>query len=243
MRSECSASSPPAELRRVQKRFRFKRLIDDFPAYQIVNIWNDVAGAAGKIYVVQTSPKVVERCLLMTTDPGESVSTQPAESGTTGFVAEQWGRRWITIDTSRVAIALARSRLMGARYPYYILADSPEGQRKEAEVARTAPKTAPTRGDIRLGFIYERIPHITLKSIANNAEIEVISEKWQRMSWIRCGTPSIAPSVAITLGKSGRCLASPVTLGSWKPQPSTQSCKRPLQKMRLARSPSGHLRD
>jgi adenine-specific DNA-methyltransferase len=163
------------------KTIRFKRLIDDFPAYQIVNIWNDVAGAAGKIYVVQTSPKVVERCLLMTTDPGDLVLDPTCGSGTTAFVAEQWGRRWITIDTSRVAIALARSRLMGARYPYYILADSPEGQRKEAEVARTAPKTVPTRGDIRLGFIYERIPHITLKSIANNAEIEVISEKWQRI--------------------------------------------------------------
>ncbi len=100
-------------------------------------------------------------------------------SGTTATVAEQWGRRWITIDTSRVALALARARIMGARYPYYLLADSREGQLKEAEVARTAPSLQPTHGHIRHGFVYERVPHITLKSIANNAEIDVIWEKWQ----------------------------------------------------------------
>jgi adenine-specific DNA-methyltransferase len=114
----------------------------------------------------------------MTTDPGDLVVDPTCGSGTTAYVAEQWGRRWITIDTSRVAIALARSRLMGARYPYYLLADSPEGQQKEAEVTRSVPKSTPTRGDIRLGFVYERVPHITLKSIANNAEIDVI---WERM--------------------------------------------------------------
>ena len=100
-------------------------------------------------------------------------------SGTTAYVAEQWGRRWITIDTSRVALALARARVMGARYPYYLLADSPEGQRKEAEVTRTAPGNTPTYGRIRQGFVYERVPHITLNSIANNAEIDVIWEKYQ----------------------------------------------------------------
>jgi adenine-specific DNA-methyltransferase len=114
----------------------------------------------------------------MTTDPGDLVLDPTCGSGTTAYVAEQWGRRWITIDTSRVAIALARSRLMGARYPYYLLADSPEGQRKEAEITRTPPKTTPTHGSIRQGFVYERVPHITLKSIANNAEIDVI---WERM--------------------------------------------------------------
>ena len=101
------------------------------------------------------------------------------DTGTTAYVAEQWGRRWITIDTSRVALALARARIMGARYPYYLLADSPEGQRKEAEITRKAPSETPTRGDIRQGFVYERVPHITLKSIANNAEIDVIWERWQ----------------------------------------------------------------
>ena len=83
-------------------------------------------------------PKVIERCILMTTDPGDLVLDPTCGSGTTAYVAEQWGRRWITIDTSRVALALARARIMGARYPYYLLADSPEGQRKEGEVSRHA---------------------------------------------------------------------------------------------------------
>jgi adenine-specific DNA-methyltransferase len=95
-------------------------------------------------------------------------------------VAEQWGRRWITIDTSRVALALARSRIMGARYPFYLLADSPDGQRKEAELTGKAPANTPTTGNIRHGFVYERVPHITLKSIANNAEIDIIWDKWQQ---------------------------------------------------------------
>jgi adenine-specific DNA-methyltransferase len=112
----------------------------------------------------------------MTTDPGYLVLDPTCGSGTTADMAEQWGRRWITIDTSRVA--LARARLMGARYPWYLLADSPEGQRKEAEVTRSAPATTPTHGDLSLGFVYERVPHITLKSIANNAEIDVI---WARL--------------------------------------------------------------
>jgi adenine-specific DNA-methyltransferase len=115
----------------------------------------------------------------MATDPGDLVLDPTCGSGTTAYVAEQWGRRWITIDTSRVSLALARSRLMGARYPFYLLADSPEGQRREGEVTRSAPKTSPTQGRLRLGFVYERVPHITLKSIANNAEIDVIWEQAQ----------------------------------------------------------------
>ena len=115
----------------------------------------------------------------MSTDPGDLVLDPTCGSGTTATVAEQWGRRWITIDTSRVALALARTRIMGARYPYYLLADSREGQKKEAEVSRTATSTQPVHGNIRHGFVYERVPHITLKSIANNAEIDVIWEKWQ----------------------------------------------------------------
>jgi adenine-specific DNA-methyltransferase len=154
----------------------------DFPLFELSSTWTDTQTGAfteQKVYVVQTNTKVIERCILMTTDPGDLVLDPTCGSGTTAYVAEQWGRRWITIDTSRVAIALARSRLMGARYPYHLLADSPEGQRKEGEVTRTAPKTAPTRGDIRHGFVYERVPHITLKSIANNIEIDVIWDKWQ----------------------------------------------------------------
>ncbi|HML31117.1 MAG TPA: site-specific DNA-methyltransferase, partial [Hyphomicrobium sp.] len=154
---------------------------DNWPAKRRDNIWLDTqSGGFGdpKVYVVQTTTKVVERCILMASDPGDLVLDPTCGSGTTAYVAEQWGRRWITIDTSRVAVALARSRLMGARYPYYLLADSPEGQHKEAEVARTVPRTAPTRGDIRLGFVYERVPHITLKDIANNTEIDTIWDKW-----------------------------------------------------------------
>jgi adenine-specific DNA-methyltransferase len=115
----------------------------------------------------------------MTTDPGDLVLDPTCGSGTTATVAEQWGRRWITIDTSRVALALARARIMGARYPFYVLADSHDGQIKEGEVTRTVPSSQPTHGNIRLGFVYERVPHITLKSIANNAEIDVIWDKWQ----------------------------------------------------------------
>src|SRR5881296_3643557 len=116
----------------------------------------------------------------MTTDPGDLVLDPTCGSGTTAYVAEQWGRRWITIDTSRVALALARARIMGARYPYYLLADSRDGQMKEAGVTRTTPSSQPVRNNIRHGFVYERVPHITLKSIANNAEIDVIWEKSQK---------------------------------------------------------------
>jgi adenine-specific DNA-methyltransferase len=129
--------------------------------------------------VVQTNTKLVERCILMATDPGDLVLDPTCGSGTTAFVAEQWGRRWITIDTSRVALALARTRLMSARYPYYLLADSPEGWRKEREVSGKILPDAPTHQDIRQGFVYERAPHVTLKSIVNNAEIDIIYEKWQ----------------------------------------------------------------
>ena len=178
-------------LTRLAKSFRvetygktasFRRYSSDFPYFPISNSWADTASGgygAEKVYVVQTNQKVIERCLLMTTDPGDLVLDPTCGSGTTAYVAEQWGRRWTTIDTSRVALALARSRIMGARYPYYLLADSPQGQREEAEVAGKAPSGAPTHGDIRQGFVYERVPHVTLKSIANNAEIDVIWERFQ----------------------------------------------------------------
>jgi len=115
----------------------------------------------------------------MATDPGDLVLDPTCGSGTTAYVAEQWGRRWITIDTSRVALALARTRLMAARYPYSLLADRPEGRRKEQEITGRPAPDSPTAGDVRQGFVYERVPHVTLKSIANNAEIDVIWEKWQ----------------------------------------------------------------
>ncbi|KAB2662028.1 MAG: site-specific DNA-methyltransferase, partial [Verrucomicrobia bacterium] len=161
---------------------RYVRLLNDFPVYPIDSLWTDT-GVSGfsetKLYVVQTNTKVIERCILMATDPGDLVLDPTCGSGTTATVAEQWGRRWITIDTSRVALALARARIMGARYPFYLLADSREGQLKEAEVTRTAPSSQPVQGNIRHGFVYERVPHITLKSIANNAEIDVIWDEWQ----------------------------------------------------------------
>jgi len=115
----------------------------------------------------------------MATDPGDLVLDPTCGSGTTAYVAEQWGRRWITLDTSRVALALARARIMGARYPYYLLSDSREGQIKEGEVTRNVPSSQPVHGNIRQGFVYERVPHVTLKSIANNTEIDVIWDKWQ----------------------------------------------------------------
>lgn len=142
--------------------------------------WNDTVGAGDKTYVVQTATKIIQRCLLMTTDPGDLVLDPTCGSGTAAYVAEQWGRRWITMDTSRVALALARARLMGARYPYYLLADSPEGQQKESEITQSLPKESATYGDIRQGFVYSRVPYITLKSIANNAEIDVIYENHQK---------------------------------------------------------------
>ena len=161
---------------------RYVRFLDDFSIFPFSNLWTDTTTSGfsdPKVYVVQTNRSVVERCILMTTDPGDLVLDPTCGSGTTAYVAEQWGRRWITIDTSRVALALARSRVMGARYPYYLLADSRDGQIKEAALARKAPSEQPTYNDIRQGFVYERVPHITLKSIANNAEIDVIYEKFQ----------------------------------------------------------------
>ncbi|WP_081620924.1 site-specific DNA-methyltransferase [Thioalkalivibrio sp. ALMg13-2] len=159
----------------------YQRLLSDWSAFPLTNIWADTGTGSGlnKIYVVQTDEKIVQRCLLMATDPGDLVLDPTCGSGTTATVAEQWGRRWITIDTSRVALALARARIMGARYPYYLLADSRDGQLKESEITRTAPSSQPTRGHIAHGFVYERVPHITLKSIANNAEIDVIWERFQ----------------------------------------------------------------
>jgi len=161
----------------------YRRFLDDFPAQEIGNLWTDTGTGSftdTKVYVVQTGTKIAARCLLLTTDPGDLVLDPTCGSGTTAYVAEQWGRRWITIDTSRVALALARTRLMSARYPYYLLADSPEGIKREAEIAgRMPPSPTPkTEGDIKRGFIYKRVPHITLKSIANNEEIDVIYARW-----------------------------------------------------------------
>ena len=162
---------------------RYLRFIDDFAAVPRINVWLDIGGVQSrtdpKVYVVQTANEAIKRCILMTTDPGDLVLDPTCGSGTTAYVAEQWGRRWITVDTSRVALALARARIMGARYPYYILADSRDGQMKEAELSRHAPLEMPTYGNVRQGFVYERVPHITLRDIAHNTEIDVIWETAQ----------------------------------------------------------------
>jgi adenine-specific DNA-methyltransferase len=160
----------------------YVRKLRDFPVVPMDNLWQDTSAGGysdDKIYVVQTNRKIVQRCLLMATDPGDLVLDPTCGSGTTATVAEQWGRRWITVDTSRVALALARARIMGARYPYYLLADSRDGQIKEAGVTKRTPSEAPTHNDVRQGFVYERVPHITLKSIANNTEIDVIWDEYR----------------------------------------------------------------
>src|SRR5450432_1414133 len=128
---------------------RYVRYIDDFPVYPLNNVWADIGGAPDRRYIVETTTKIVERCVLMTTDPSDLVLDPTCGSGTTAFVAEQWGRRWITIDTSRIALNIAKQRLMTATFPYYNLYDE-------------------TNGDIRQGFKYKTVPHITLKSLAND---------------------------------------------------------------------------
>ncbi len=165
--------------RRIERRGRmlsYVRFAEDFPVRPSANFWADVRFSSrgeDKTYVVQTAARVIERCLMMTTDPGDLVLDPTCGSGTTSYVAEHWGRRWITLDTRRVPIApLARTRLMGAKYPYFLLADSPEGVKKEAEVTGKIPPQYKTDNDIRKGFVYKRVPHVTLKSIANNPDIK-----------------------------------------------------------------------
>ncbi|MEI7557148.1 site-specific DNA-methyltransferase [Candidatus Chlorohelix sp.] len=157
----------------------YKRFEDDFPIIPIHERWENTKSGIEKSYVVQTATSVIERCLLMTTDPGDLVIDPTCGSGTTAYVAEQWGRRWITCDTSRVSLALARTRLMAARFPYFLLSDTAEGIKKESEVTGRTPPGYPTSGDIRKGFVYKRVSHIKLKAIANNQEIDTIHAKYQ----------------------------------------------------------------
>jgi len=161
-------------LAEVGNTLAYVMFLNDYPVYPFTNLWTDTMWSGfgeDKLYVVQTNTKVIQRCLLMTTDPGDLVVDPTCGSGTTAFVAEQWGRRWITVDTSRVALALARTRLMASRYPYYVLADSFEGRLREASLTGHTPTGGPTEGDIRQGFVYARVPHVTLKSIVQNPDI------------------------------------------------------------------------
>jgi adenine-specific DNA-methyltransferase len=157
----------------------YKRYLDDFNYTPLSNTWMDSRGELGMTYVVQTSSRIIQRCILMASDPGDLVLDPTCGSGTTAYVSEQWGRRWITIDTSRVALALTRARIMGARYPYYLLVDSRDGQLKEAEINRTTPSSQQTQENIKHGFVYERVRHITQSIIANNNELDIIWDKFQ----------------------------------------------------------------
>ncbi|MES1180845.1 MAG: DNA methyltransferase [Verrucomicrobiota bacterium] len=132
-----------------ENAIRFITYFDDFPYRALTNLWSGFGGAANPVYIVQTNAEIVQRCLLLTTDPSDLVLDPTCGSGTTAYIAEQWGRRWITTDTSRIALNIAKTRLMTATFPYYQLYDQQDG-------------------DIRQGFVYKKVPHVTLASIANN---------------------------------------------------------------------------
>ncbi len=154
----------------------FIRYLDDFPFKPVNNVWNDTRTSGftdPKKYVVQTNQKVIARCLLMTTDPGDLVLDPTCGSGTTAFVAEQFGRRWITIDTSRIALNIAKTRLMTATFPYYHLYSNVAVDYAPDKNGKLKPNIEPLpeadrKNDIRQGFVYEKVPHITLKSLAND---------------------------------------------------------------------------
>src|SRR5690606_19632453 len=161
----------------INDNLRYVSFADDFPVIALNNFWEDTGTGSfldQKVYVVQTGNKILERCLLMTTDPGDLVLDPTCGSGTTAYVAEKWGRRWITCDTSRVAVTLAKQRLMTASYDYYDLKYPHEG--------------------LKAGFIYKTVPHVTLKSIANNPEID---ELWERLH----------PAIEQALGQLNAALA------------------------------------
>ncbi|MCA3420508.1 MAG: site-specific DNA-methyltransferase [Roseomonas sp.] len=159
-------------------KLQFTLLLSDYPVSPLNTYWMDTSAPPDMRYVVETNPRVIERCLLMTTDPGDLVLDPTCGSGTTAFVAEQWGRRWITTDTSRVALALARTRLTAGRFPAWLLRDSKEGAAKEAEITGRPPEEGPYRHDIRQGLVLERASHIEMGDIANNAGIDVIHDNW-----------------------------------------------------------------
>lgn len=150
----------------------FKRYLEDFGHLEVSNWWDHLGGASNPVYVVQTNPEVVKRCILMTTDPGDLVLDPTCGSGTTAYVAEQWGRRWITTDTSRVALALARTRLMAAKHPYFILADSIAGAAKIAKLSKTRASEGPFTEDVRKGFVYKLARRVTSGLFANCASID-----------------------------------------------------------------------
>ena len=181
--------TPPEKMQRLIKSDRFEvegnniryvlKLSDDQYSKLTLN-WDDTVGARDKVYVVQTHANVVQRCLLLASDPGDLVLDPTCGSGTTAFVAEKLGRRWITIDTSRVALLLARARLTGAKFDYFFLRDSEDGREKEKEITGKITSSDKPRGDIKQGFVYERVSRISLRDIANNAEIDTIWDEHQK---------------------------------------------------------------
>jgi adenine-specific DNA-methyltransferase len=190
------------------KTLCYVRYFDDFPLFPLTGLWEDTTTSGfgdPKVYVVQTNAKVVERCVLMTTDPGDLIVDPTCGSGTTAYVAERWARRWVTIDTSRVALALARARIMGARYPYYLLRDSARGRAKEAELSGHPSREGPASGDVRQGFVCVRIPHISLRDIVNNAEIDVIEDRWSAQ------TQQLLAELNASAGHDWQCWEVPST--------------------------------
>lgn len=203
----------------------------DNPLSTMNNIWTDSGSASTsyeKIYVVQTSTRQIQKCILMATDPGDLVLDPTCGSGTTAFVSEQWGRRWITIDTSRVALALARARIMGTKYPYYLLADSREGHAKEAELSGRAASSQVPTDNIRHGFVYERVPHVMLKSVSNNSEIDVIWDKFKET------LNSLREELNATLGQSWEEWEVPREIHKDSPQ-ACKELHRKWWQQRLAR--------
>ncbi len=158
----------------------YRQYYDDFPVKNLNNIWADTAARNDPIYVVQTNNKIIQRCILMTTDPGDLVVDPTCGSGTTAFIAEQWGRRWITTDTSRVAITLARARMTCASYDYYLLSDSPEGKDMEKQISGKATRIQHFSRDVKHGFVYKGIPHIMLSSISRSSDVDAIWERWKQ---------------------------------------------------------------
>lgn len=167
-------------IERSRETLNYVRFIDDFPAYALTSIWTDIGGIQSrddpKVYVVQTSTTAIQRCMLMTTEPGDLVLDPSCGSGTTAYVAEQWGRRWITIDTSRVALALARQRLLTATFSMYRIRAADNGNLYEEEVGENSVQSADNPA---LGFNYKTVPHITLKSIAQNVALDPIFARHQ----------------------------------------------------------------
>ena len=189
-----------AELKRLDasatsKPLHWKKYEDETPGRQLNNLWHRPMSASDKRYVVQTADSVIERCLLMTTDPADLVLDPTCGGGTTALAAEKWGRRWITCDTSPVAISIARQRLSTATFPYWTLADSADGSRQEAELSGKSPMARPEGGwgnDPARGLVYERVPQVSAKVLAYDEDpdpIMLVDQPRRKRGVIRVSSP------------------------------------------------------